>query len=61
MKQLMLGHAFRFVERVIFLVGIENLRSQRAVEKLGGVRAGVRRDATGRESFIYQITRSTLA
>jgi RimJ/RimL family protein N-acetyltransferase len=61
MKQLMLGHAFRFVESVILLVGTENLRSQRAVEKIGGVRVGSRRDANGRDSFIYQITRSTFA
>ncbi|HKC63101.1 MAG TPA: GNAT family N-acetyltransferase [Pyrinomonadaceae bacterium] len=58
MKKLMLGHAFRFVERVIFLVGTENLRSQRAVEKIGGVCVGARSDASGRESFIYEITHS---
>lgn len=61
MKQLMLRHAFRFVESVIFLVGTENWRSQRAVEKIGGVRVGPRRDASGRESFVYQITRSAFA
>jgi N-acetyltransferase len=61
MKQLMLGHAFRFVERVTFLVGTENLRSQRAVEKIGGVRVGSRHDLMGRESFIYRITRSNCA
>jgi N-acetyltransferase len=36
MKRLMLDHAFRFVERVIFRVGEHNLRSRRAVEKIGG-------------------------
>jgi len=56
MKQLMLRHAFRFVDRVIFLVGPQNLRSQKAVEKIGGVRVGSRPDATGRDSFVYQIT-----
>ena len=61
MKQLMLRHAFRFVENVIFLVGTQNLRSQRAIEKIGGVRAGVRRDANGRESFVFRITRSNFA
>jgi RimJ/RimL family protein N-acetyltransferase len=59
MKQLMLRHAFRFVNRVIFLVGPQNLRSQRAVEKIGGVRAGSRPDGAGRESFIYEITAAT--
>ena len=61
MKQLMLRHAFCFVERVIFLVGQQNLRSQRAVEKIGGVRVGLRTDASGRESFLYQITASSFA
>ena len=36
MKALMLDHAFVAVERVIFLVGDTNLRSRRAVEKIGG-------------------------
>lgn len=61
MKRLMLDHAFRFVERVLFLIGPRNLRSQRAVEKIGATRAGSRQDAYGRESFIYQITRSHFA
>jgi N-acetyltransferase len=57
MKRLMLRHAFQFVERVIFLVGPTNWRSQKAMEKIGGVRIGSRRDATGRESVVYRITR----
>jgi N-acetyltransferase len=32
MKQLMLTHAFQFVRSVVFLVGPQNLRSQRAVD-----------------------------
>jgi RimJ/RimL family protein N-acetyltransferase len=56
MKQLMLKHAFQFVNRVLFFVGTQNFRSQKAVEKIGGVRVGSRRDATGRESYVYQIT-----
>jgi RimJ/RimL family protein N-acetyltransferase len=61
MKRLMLEHAFRFVDSVIFLVGPQNFRSQRAVEKIGGVRVGSRPDATGRESVVYQITASAFA
>ena len=37
MKRMMLAHAFRFVDRVIFRVGEHNWRSRRAVEKLGGI------------------------
>ena len=37
MKRLMLEYAFHFVDRVIFLVGTANFRSQRAMTKIGGV------------------------
>ena len=59
MKQLMLRHAFRFVNSVVFLVGPQNLRSQRAMEKIGGIRVGSRRDGSGRDSLVYQITAPT--
>src|SRR5215467_7362077 len=61
MKQLMLRHAFRFVNHVVFLVGPGNLRSQKALEKIGAIRAGQRRDASGRESLVYQITAADFA
>jgi len=61
MKRLMLWHAFKFVKSVIFLIGPQNVRSQRAIEKIGGVRVGSRPDGGGRESFVYQITASTFA
>src|SRR5262245_35288923 len=60
MKRLMLRHAFRFVNSVVFLVGPQNFRSQRAVEKVGGVRAGSRLDGSGRESLVYRIEASAL-
>jgi RimJ/RimL family protein N-acetyltransferase len=37
-KRLMLAHAFSFVDTVVFWVGQTNWRSQRAMEKIGGVR-----------------------
>ena len=37
MKRLMLDYSFQFVDRVIFLVGIGNIRSQKAMKKIGGV------------------------
>jgi RimJ/RimL family protein N-acetyltransferase len=36
LKTLMLDHAFRFVERVVFHVGAANRRSRIAMERLGG-------------------------
>jgi RimJ/RimL family protein N-acetyltransferase len=56
MKRLMLDHAFRFVESVIFVVGPQNWRSQKAVEKIGGVRVGTRHEPNGRERVIFRIT-----
>ncbi len=58
MKQLMLQHAFNYVNRVIFLVGAQNIRSQRSVLKIGGTRVGIRPDASGNASLVYQIAKS---
>ena len=62
-KRLMLDHAFTFASTVVFWVGEQNFRSQRAIEKIGGLRrAGVfTRELTGADKpyFIYEITRST--
>jgi RimJ/RimL family protein N-acetyltransferase len=55
MKRLMLRHAFQFVKSVVFCVGPGNLRSQRAVEKIGGVRDGSTRDGRGHEAIVYRI------
>ena len=37
-KKLMLEHAFSFVDTVLFWVGADNIRSQKAVEKIGGIK-----------------------
>ncbi len=36
-KRLILDHAFQFVDSVVFWVGEANLRSRKAMEKIGGV------------------------
>src|SRR5207302_2132049 len=53
LKQLMLAHAFKFVENVVFYVGQKNIRSQKATEKIGGIKDGLvkRPDPSGRSSF----------
>jgi RimJ/RimL family protein N-acetyltransferase len=56
MKKLMLKHAFRFVDSVVFVVGKQNYRSQKALEKIGAVLIGSRPDSIGRDSFLFQIT-----
>jgi RimJ/RimL family protein N-acetyltransferase len=35
LKRLMIDHALRYVDRVVFIVGEANLRSQKALEKIG--------------------------
>lgn len=58
LKQLMLRHAFRLVNSVVFFVSPENIRSQQAVSKIGGLlEAG--RDSAGR--LVYRVTTSALA
>lgn len=61
MKTLMLRHAFQFVNRVVFLIGPQNLRSQKAMEKIGGVRIANRINSVGRESVVYTITADAFA
>src|ERR1051325_11264344 len=35
LKKLMIDHAFQFVDRVVFVVGAGNMRSQKALQKIG--------------------------
>jgi len=61
LKAMMLDHAFRFVDRVVFVVGENNLRSQKALERIGAKflkkteRAA--RDGTKRPHIVFAITR----
>lgn len=63
MKRLMLDHAFRFVDTVVFRIGTDNLRSRRAVEKIGGVLTDRREivNLHGRaiEHVVYAISKPT--
>jgi RimJ/RimL family protein N-acetyltransferase len=66
MKRLMLAHAFRFVERVVFRVGETNWRSRKAMEKIGGrltdeVELAVLPDGREAVHVIYEITRESFA
>ena len=62
MKALMVGHALTGFARVIFLVGETNLRSRRALEKIGAVRTARLEDAmlAGRvvRHLVYAIDRA---
>jgi hypothetical protein len=50
----MLRHAFRFVDSVIFVIGPTNVRSRRAVERIGGVFDGTA-ERNGKDRVIYRI------
>lgn len=65
MKRLMLEHAFRFVDRVDFLVGEDNIRSRAAMTKIGGrlsERTSVD-EMAGRQvrHVVFEITRESFA
>ena len=47
MKRLLLNHAFKFVENVVFFIGENNVRSQKAIEKVGAIRVGTATRAYG--------------
>ena len=62
MKRLMIGHALQFVERVVFVVGEHNMRSRKALEKIGAKywKSQTTPGPGGAEqaSVIYAITRA---
>jgi RimJ/RimL family protein N-acetyltransferase len=61
MKRLMIDHALRFVDNILFFIGENNMRSRKAVEKLGGVLVteldGVPITAPSDARVIYNLTR----
>ena len=60
MKRLMLEHAFACVDVVVFRAHAGNVRSQRAIEKLGADRVGTEDDPHGRgQTHIFRLNRST--
>lgn len=60
MKRLMLDHAFQFVDRVRFTIGPNNVRSQMAVQRIGGVLLGTQ-IVRGAESVIYTVSKPSSA
>ncbi|WP_395045192.1 GNAT family N-acetyltransferase [Flavobacterium sp.] len=61
LKKLMLDYAFQFVDNVIFEVGANNIRSQKAIEKIGGIKIDeIEVEYYGEDSklnYIYQINK----
>jgi N-acetyltransferase len=62
LKRLMIHHALRFVDNVVFVVGEKNIRSQRALEKIGATflkkDTATAPDGTARRNVLFVIRRS---
>ena len=56
MKRLMLDHAFQFVATALFLVGEKNLRSRKALEKIGAVATTRRHPRNVVDHVVYGMT-----
>jgi RimJ/RimL family protein N-acetyltransferase len=66
MKKLMIEHAFRFADRVVFVIGPDNLRSRRAIERIGatlteGRERGTAADGRAIDQIVYEILRPEAA
>lgn len=62
MKRLMIAHAFAAVDEVTFSVHTDNIRSQRAVERLGAARVGTEPDEHGRgDNVVYRLGKDAAA
>lgn len=63
LKQLMIDHALRFVQTVVFVVGEKNLRSQRALAKIGAAflrnDTATAPDGSIRHNVIFAVTRKS--
>jgi len=61
LKKLMIDHAFKFVDSVVFHIGALNIRSQKAIEKLGAIKTGeIEMEYYGEPSklnFVYEIAK----
>lgn len=62
-KHLMMEHAFKNVNSIIFHIGADNIRSQKAIERLGAIKIGEEEMAYYGEdvklNFVYQIAKES--
>jgi RimJ/RimL family protein N-acetyltransferase len=58
LKRLMLEHAFQFVDDVIFVVGPRNLRSQKALAKIGAEKTGETAAGAGGDSEVFRLAKA---
>lgn len=60
LKKIMMDYAFQYVNKIYFHIGADNIRSQKALEKIGGIKVDAFEvEYYGEDSklnYIYQIT-----
>ena len=61
LKALMVNYALKHVRQTLFHVGLQNLRSQKAMQKIGGFNTGVKEISISygppKKSYVYKIDR----
>ena len=62
LKKLMVNYALEYVKTTYFQVGIGNTRSQKAMEKIGGINTGIQEIpvsyAPPKKSYVYKIEKA---
>lgn len=63
MKRLMIAHAFGFADRIVFVIGSDNRRSRKAIERFGATltdhrERGTAADGRAIEQVVYEIRAS---
>lgn len=65
LKKIMLEYAFQFVDTVVFHIGVNNIRSQKAIGKIGASflkkAEFTKPDGTSYQEFVYGITKEKFA
>lgn len=61
LKKLVVNYALQFVNKALFQIGLNNKRSQKAMEKIGGINTGIEEVVISygppKKSYIYKIDR----
>lgn len=63
LKSLMINHAFKYVDTIIFHIGAKNIRSQKSIEKIGAIKFSEQEFAYLGEqqnlNYFYRITKES--
>jgi RimJ/RimL family protein N-acetyltransferase/SAM-dependent methyltransferase len=64
LKIIMINHAFKFVNKILFQIGTGNIRSQKAIAKFGAIKIGEAEvtysgEPNANNNYLYEITRES--